>query len=106
MLRGPRGKLINFPGFIPDLEELPEGTLLEPGMEIRFRGRVWCVDDACHCEDVDEEYSDVPTLVDSDGVRYCLLCGEISGAEELMEIGGAWIPDDIRDRMRSELGLE
>jgi len=106
MLSRPRGKLINFPGHVPDLEDLPEGTLLEPGMQIRFRGKVWRVDEQCHCEEVDEEYADVPTLVDEEGLRYCLLCGEVAGLEDFMALNDAWIPDDIRDRFMSELGIE
>ncbi len=106
MLPRPRGKLINFPGHVPELEDLPEGTLLEPGMEIRFRGKLWRVDDECHCDEVDDEYADVPTLIDREGLRYCLLCGELSESLDFIALGDAWIPDEIRERVLSELGIE
>ncbi len=70
-----RGLLLTFPRQIPALEALPEGTLLEPGQRVRYRGRLWRVaEDPC-CRDPHDPEFDMVTLVDDAGQRFCLHCG-------------------------------
>lgn len=68
-------KIVPFPGSPLAYEELPDGTVLHPGMELIYRDEYVQVDERgcsyCHPR--------TPVLVYSSGERLCLCCGFIPG---------------------------
>jgi len=75
MSQPPRGLVLQFPENVPDLDALPEGTLLEPGTRVRLKGRFWRVAEKPHCADPSDSSRYMVALVNASGRRYCLRCG-------------------------------
>jgi len=75
MSQSPRGLLLQFPDHVPDLDALPEGTLLEPGTRVRYKGRFWRVAPTPHCADPADKSYYMVSLINAKGRRYCLRCG-------------------------------
>lgn len=62
------------PGVVLDLDTMPEGAVLDPGLRVRHRGREATIaTEGCpRCGD------DVIVLVHDDGNEECLCCGALT----------------------------